>query len=309
MSVAQPVDQSPRWPIRLLRPSSLLGRLIREPGGVLGLAVVATSILVAIFAPLIAPEDPDQIDVMNRFSPPTRDHLLGTDYIGRDILSRLIYGDRIAISIAFPAVLIGFFVGILFGLIAGWRQGVMDKCIMGVSDIILVFPGLILAVALLTLLGPSVVNILIVLAIAQVPVYVRLMRAQVLTVRTQAYIKAERAIGLSEGRLVLRHVIPNALPALLVVIAMDIPAVIGSEAGLAFLGLGVQPPTPDWGVMLNDGFQYLRISAWPLIWPLVVLMVVTTGFVVFGETLRRLVDPRGETRAVRRRRKRTKTKW
>ena len=277
---------------RLFAHASLLRALARRPAGLLSLLVVACIFAVAIFAPLLAPHKPDAIDVVNMFGGPSPAHLLGTDALGRDNLSRLIFGGRTALGIAIPAVAAAFAVGLCLGLIAGYLGGWIDKLLTVLIDTGLAFPAVILALALLTVLGPSIGNVILLIAVAYAPYYARLTRAQTLAAKQNPYVKAERALGASTARLLAVHVLPNIIPPLLILIAMDIPGAIGVEAGLAFLGLGVQPPTPDWGVMLNDGFTNIATTAWPLVGPLVALFVVATAFTLLGETLRDIADPK-----------------
>lgn len=277
---------------RWLARASLLRELVRRPVGLLSLLVVAGIFAVAIFAPLLAPHNPDAIDVANMFGGPSRAHLLGTDDLGRDNLSRLIFGGRTALSIAIPAVAMAFAVGLCLGLVAGYLGGWIDKLLVVLFDTGLSLPAVILALVLLTLLGPSIGNVILLIAVGFAPYYARLARAQTLAAKQNPYVKAERALGASTARLLAVHVLPNIIPPLLIIIAMDVPSAIGVEAGLAFLGLGVQPPTPDWGIMLNDGFTNIATSAWPLVGPLVALFVVTTAFTLLGETVRDIVDPK-----------------
>jgi peptide/nickel transport system permease protein len=280
-----------RWR-RVVAPASLLRQLVRRPAGLLGLLVVACIFAVAIFAPLLAPYKPDAVDVVNMFQGPSPGHPLGTDALGRDNLSRLLYGTRTALGIAIPAVVVAFAVGLVVGLVAGYRGGWIDKLLTVLIDTFLAFPAVILGLALITLLGPSIGNIILLIAVAYAPYYARLARAQTLAAKQNPYVKAERALGASTARLLRVHVLPNIIAPLLILIAMDVPGAIGVEAGLAFLGLGVQPPTPDWGVMLNDGFTNIATTTWGLVGPLIALFVVTTAFTLLGETVRDIADPR-----------------
>jgi peptide/nickel transport system permease protein len=282
----------PRASPGLLSRTSIGGRLLRRPAAVVSLIIVLIFLAIAAFAPVIAPHDPDAIGVASRFAPPGDGHLLGTDYLGRDLLSRTIHGARIATLVAFPAVLAGFVVGLALGLVAGYVGGIVDQAMTIVFDAILAMPAVILGLALLTLLGPSLPNTIILIATAFLPWYGRLARAQTLAAKQNPYVKAERSLGASRARILALHILPNIVPPLLILMAMDIPAAIGVAAGLAFLGLGVQPPTADWGVMLSDAFGDVRVTAWPLAGPLAALIVVTAAFTVLGETLRDLTDPK-----------------
>jgi peptide/nickel transport system permease protein len=270
----------------------VLREVARRPAGAISLTIIGLVVILAVFAPLIAPRNPNSIDVIARLTGPSYSHLLGADYLGRDLLSRVIYGTRLALGIALPSVVAAFAIGLVLGLISGYFGGWVDKLLTVVFDAVLSFPGVILALALLTLLGQSVVNTIILIAIAFIPWYARLARAQTLAAKQNPYVKAERALGAGRTRILATHILPNAIPPLLILMAMDVPGAIGFEAGLAFLGLGVQPPTPDWGVMLQDGFNYVRISVWGVVGPLTMLLIVTAAFTLLGETLRDVTDPK-----------------
>lgn len=266
--------------------------VVRRPGGAVAAAVIVLLVVVAVFAPLLAPQNPDAISVTNTLLPPSARHLLGTDSLGRDNLSRVILGTRIALEVALPSVLGAFVVGAALGLIAGYLGGLPDKLLVIAFDSVISFPAVILGLALLSLLGPSIRSVIFVIGLSLVPYYGRLVRAQTLSERKNQYVKAERSLGASRVRVLRRHVLPNVLPPLLVIVAMDIPSAVIIEAGLAFLGLGVQPPTPDWGVILNDGFVDIGTSAWVIAGPIVALVVMTTAFTILGETMRDVLDPR-----------------
>ncbi len=267
-------------------------RVLARPAGSIGAVIVVLTLLVAVTAPLIAPYDPAAIAMAKRFAAPSFDHWLGTDHLGRDNLSRVIHGTRLALTIAFPAVLSAFAAGLLLGLLAGYVGGLIDRLLTIIADTFLSFPSVILGLALLTLVGQSVLNTTLVIALSLFPYYLRLARGLALSTKHQPYIKAARSLGAGRGRIMFLHLLPNMLPPLLVVVAMDIPSAIVIEAGLAFLGLGVPPPAPDWGVLLNEGFVNVAISAWPLVGPLMAIIFVTTGFTLLGETFRDIADPR-----------------
>jgi peptide/nickel transport system permease protein len=264
----------------------------RRPAGMFGIVVVALVILCVLFAPLISPYSPNAQDIPQRFAGPSGSHLLGTDDLGRDLFSRLIYGCRVAFSIALPAVGIALILGLVLGLIAGWFGRTIDSALIIATDALLAFPAVVLALAVIALYGPSTRNTIILVGLAFVPNYFRVTRALVLAARSDVYVDAERALGARASRILTVHVLPNVLPPLFILVAMDIPGAIAVAAGLSFLGLGVQPPTADWGVMLNEGFLNVYDSAWPLIAPCVALLLVTVGFTFLGETLRDVFDPR-----------------
>lgn len=277
---------------RFLDRLPVLGDILRRPLGMLGFIIVAGFLLVVIFAPLLAPYNYTDQDIPNRLAGPSAQYPLGTDYLGRDLLSRIIYGARIALGVAIPAVGIAVIGGILLGLLAGYMGGVVDDVVVVLLDSVNAFPAVILALAVLALLGPALVNEIIVIGIAWIPGYARVTRAQVLSVKQNIYVEAERSLGATPVRIVGKHILPNVIAPVLILAAMDLPVVITFEAGLSFLGLGVRPPTPSWGSILSDGFQYIRQSPWPITWAGLTLIITTLGFTLFGETLRDVLDPR-----------------
>lgn len=270
----------------------VLGDVLCRPLGLLGFLIVLAFLVVVIAGPLLAPYGYAQIDVSNKFSPPTSLHLLGTDHLGRDLLSRLIYGARIALTTAIPAVTIALTGGIALGLLAGYLGGYLDHIVVVLLDSIQAFPALVLALAVLALLGPAQTNVILVIGLTWIPGYARVTRAQVFSVKENLYVEAERSLGASGWRIVLGHILPNIVAPLLILAAMDLPVVITFEAGLSFLGLGVRPPTPSWGSVLSDGFNNIFQTPWPITWAGLTLMVTTLGFTLFGETLRDVLDPR-----------------
>jgi peptide/nickel transport system permease protein len=277
--------------------AQILRAVLGRPPALASAIVIAALILVAVLAAYLAPHDPTKIDLDSALTGPSSAHWLGTDSLGRDNLSRLIYGARVALQIAVPSIIGAFVIGAAIGLVVGYVGGVLDKVFLILFDAVISFPSVILGLALLTLLGPSKRSVVLVIAVAMIPYYGRLARAQTLSQVRNDYVRAERALGASRFRVLRSHVMPNALAPLLVIVAIDIPTAIAIEAGLAFLGLGVQPPTPDWGVMLNDGFTVIGTSVWPIAGPITALIVVTTSFTVLGETLRDELDPRSAGRA------------
>lgn len=271
---------------------TLFTELAHKPAGIFGMVIVASLILLALFPSVFAPYAPDHQAITDRLQGPSAEHWFGTDRTGRDVLSRLIYGVGIALVVALPSVLAALLIGLLLGVSAAWRGGLLDSLLVIVMDVLQAFPAVILALALLALLGPSLQNVIIVIAIALIPNYARVSRALVLSAKTNQWVEAERALGASTPRIVATHILPNILPQLFILVAMDIPSAIVIEAGLSFLGLGVQPPTPSWGVILADGFQNVLDSPWAVVFASIVLMVSTLGFTMLGETTRDIVDPR-----------------
>jgi peptide/nickel transport system permease protein len=270
----------------------ILGDVLRRPLGVLGFLIASCFFLMVIFAPLLAPYDYAQQDIPSMLQGPSSAHPLGTDHLGRDLWSRIVYGSRIALGVAVPAVSVALVGGLVLGLTAGYLGGVVDNATLVVLDSLQAFPAVIMALAILALLGSSLVNVIIVIGLAWIPGYARIARAQVLSAKQNQYIEVEHSLGASQKRILFLHIMPNILAPLLILAAMDLPVVITFEAGLSFLGLGVRPPTPSWGVILSDGFNVIRQSPWPITWAGLTLIITTLGFTLFGETLRDVLDPR-----------------
>jgi peptide/nickel transport system permease protein len=280
-----------RWQ-RTLDRVPVLGQVLEQPLGALGFVIVVAFLLLVLFGPLLAPYDYADQNLSRILEGPSKDYLLGTDHLGRDLLSRIMYGARIALITAVPAVMISVIGGVILGLLSGYLGGRVDDGIVIVLDSIQAFPGVILALAILALLGPSLVNEILVIGIAWIPAYARITRAQAMSAKNQMYVEAERSLGATNGRILASHVLPNILAPLLILAAMDLPVVITFEAGLSFLGLGVRPPTPSWGVILSDGFKFVRNSPWPILWAGLALAITTLGFTVFAEALRDVLDPK-----------------
>jgi peptide/nickel transport system permease protein len=279
---------SSRW----RRAVDFLRDVADRPAGKVGLAVVAGLIIVIVLAPLLAPYDPAQQDIPARFQGPSAEHLLGTDELGRDLLSRVIYGARIALGVAVPTVALASLLGLVMGVLAGYLGGFTDRGMVVIIDALASVPAIVLALAVIAVLGPSVTNLILVLAIAFAPGYARVVRAMALSTKRRPFVEAERALGAGRWRIVRQHIIPNLLAPMLVLMAMDLPSVIAAEAGLSFFGLGVPPPAPSWGVMLSTGFVYVRDSPWTLIAAALALAITTIGITLFGESLRDVVDPK-----------------
>jgi peptide/nickel transport system permease protein len=281
--------------VRRRNPAQALADVLRdlwaEPSGKVGLLIVGPLLLVVAFAPWISPYDPAAQSVANRLEGPSADFWLGTDHIGRDLLSRVMHGSRIALGVAVPAVVGAMLVGLLLGLLAGYLGGRFDAAMLVVTDSLQSFPAVFLALTILALLGPSLQNVVIVVALAFAPGYARVARASVLAVRDHPYVEAERALGAGTSRILFVHVLPNVMAPLFILMAIDLPVAVTIEAGLSFLGVGVPPPEPSWGVILADGFSRVRDAPWPVVWAGVALMVTTLGFTLLGETLRDRLDP------------------
>jgi peptide/nickel transport system permease protein len=270
----------------------VLGDVVRQPLGALGFLIVFIFIMTVIFAPLIAPYDYTRQDIPNRMEGPSVKYWLGTDNLGRDLFSRLVYGSRIAFGISLPSVGIALTVGMLLGLLAGYVGGWLDNLIVVIMDTLQAFPSIMLSLAILALLGPSLINVIIVIGLTWMPNYARVIRAQVLAARETCYVESERSLGASDWRILLSHILPNVIAPALILAAMDLPWVITFEAGLSFLGLGVRPPTPSWGSILSEGFDHIFETPWPILWSGLTLAITTLGFTLFGEALRDVLDPR-----------------
>ena len=270
----------------------IIGDILKQPLGAIGLVIVLIFVIFVIFAPLIAPYDYARQDIPNRMQGPSEKYWLGTDHIGRDIFSRLVYGSRIAFGTAIPSVAIALTTGTLLGLIAGYVGGLVDNIIVVIMDTLQAFPSIMLSLAILALLGPSLVNVIIVIGFTWMPNYARVIRAQTLSIREKAFVESERSLGATNQSILLSHILPNVIAPALLLAAMDLPWVITFEAGLSFMGMGVRPPTPSWGVILSEGFNHIFESQWPIIWSGVTLALTTLGFTLFGESLRDVLDPR-----------------
>lgn len=271
--------------------SELLAGLSRDRMALFGAATVALILLVALFAPLIAPYDPAQISIQHRLEAPGAHHWLGTDQLGRDTLSRLLVGTRVAMSVATLSIGGAMAAGIVLGLAAGYGPKPADLGLLLVLDTISTVPVIIFALALLTLTGPSLPAVIGVIGFFSVPGYARLVRAETLRLKSADFILAERVMGASLPRLLFLHMMPNVIGPLLVVVTMDVPSVIGLEAGLSFLGIGIQPPTPSWGTLLNDGFSFVRQAPFLVLVAGVPVILATLGFTFFGEFLREHWNP------------------
>ena len=276
----------------------LLGRLVRRRTALFGMIVVAVVVLAAVLAPVVSPFDPLAQDIGQRLKEPGwhdmqgRVHLLGTDHLGRDILSRIIHGSRIALLVGLAAVAISGILGMAIGLVAGYFRGKVDDVLMRLADVQLAFPFILLAIAVIGVLGPNLRNIIVVIGVSSWVVYARVVRGEVLSIREREFVQAAIALGSRDGRILVRHVLPNAFTPWLVVATLDMARVIVIESALSFLGLGVQPPTPTWGGMLADGRVYLSTAWWLATFPGLAILVTVLGINLFGDGLRDTLDPR-----------------
>ncbi|WP_457637814.1 ABC transporter permease [Oceanithermus sp.] len=270
-------------------------RLLRNPAAVAGMLIIGLLLLTAIFAPLLAPHDPTLQDLALRLKPPgTEGYLLGTDRLGRDILSRIIYGSRLSLFISVSSVLIGMVIGVPLGLISGYFGGRIDDVLMRLGDIQLSLPFILLVIAIIAALGPSLTNTILTLGVTSWVVYARVVRGSVLSLKEQDFVQAARALGASTRRILTRHLLPNAAGPLIVVATLELARIIVSEAALSFLGLsGVPPEVPSWGQMLADGREVLFFGGWWVAtFPGVAISLVVLGINLLGDALGEVLDPR-----------------
>jgi peptide/nickel transport system permease protein len=257
-----------------------------------GGAVVIVLIIVAIAAPYVAPYDPTDQDLANSMAGPSMSHLAGTDVHGRDIFSRIIHGTRISLRIGFLGMLLGCGVGVVLGLVSGYYGGWPDTLIMRLLDVQLAFPGLLVAICIIAIIGPGLENVIVAVGIFSVPLFARVTRGQVLTLKEQEFIVAARMMGAQDGRIMLTHLLPNAAAPILVLCTLRIATAILTAASLSFLGLGAQPPTPEWGAMLSDGRAYLAVAPHVATTPGVAILITVLSFNLLGDGLRDALDPR-----------------
>lgn len=272
---------------RLIRP------YIHNPLAVLGFAILAILVVTAVLAPVLAPYDPRAIDLRARFVPPSREHWFGSDAAGSDVLSRVIYGSRLVLMSGGVVLVISAIGGSLLGLVAGFRGGWVDEVIMRITDMFLAFPGLILAMAVVAAVQRrGILVVVIAIAIRWWAPYARMMRAQVLTLRELDYVEAARAAGVSRARILLRHILPNAMSPIIVQATLDLGYIILTAAALSFLGFGAQPGEPDWGRMVADGREHLRDAWWVVTFPGVAILLTVMAFNLVGDAARDIFDPR-----------------
>lgn len=267
-------------------------RLVKNKAAMVGLAIIIIMVLCAIFADVIAPYGYDDQDLSQKMQFPSSQHILGTDNFGRDILSRIIYGSRISLQVGLVSVAVSIVVGGIFGAVAAFYGGKTDNVIMRFMDILMAIPGMLLAIAIAAALGPGLGNMMIAIGVGSVPGYARVVRASVLTVRDEEFVEAARSIGASDFRIILRHIIPNALAPIIVQATLGVAGAILSCASLSFLGLGITPPTPEWGAMLSSARQYIRNYWYMATFPGIAIMLTVYALNVLGDGLRDALDPR-----------------
>jgi peptide/nickel transport system permease protein len=282
-----------RAPIQTFRQmSSAVGIVTRRPLGAVGLAIVVLFVFLGLFGPWLAPYDPNVINVRARLESPSWLHWLGTDQLGRDTLSRLLVGTRVAFLVAFISIAITAAIGVSAGLASGLGPRWLDRILVTIFDTVRSFPMLMFGIAVIALFGPSLWTIIAIIVISTFPIYARITRTQTMAIKSSEFILAERSIGVGSLRIAVMHIFPNIAGQILVLMSMDVPVVIMVESGLSFLGLGIRPPNASWGTILNDGYAFIRDTSWPVLAGGVPLILATIGFTFLGETLRDLLDPK-----------------
>jgi peptide/nickel transport system permease protein len=282
----------PQSPGRLV-----LRRLFRNKLAIAGIAIIGMVVLTAIFAPVLAKQTPDKNGIFKTYLretkiPPSLEHPMGTDDLGRDMLSLIIYGSRISIRIGFFSVGLAIIIGVILGALSGYFGGAVDNIIMRLMDIMLAFPSILLALVIVAVIGPGLLNAMIAVGIVSIPTYARITRASVISERTREYVQASRALGANSFRILAQHILPNALSPIIVAGSLGIATAILDAAGLGFLGLGAQPPTPEWGLLLSRNKSHIFTSPWMVVFPGISIMFLVLGFNLIGDGLRDALDPR-----------------
>ncbi|WP_404448804.1 ABC transporter permease [Sutcliffiella horikoshii] len=277
---------------RLEKWKDIIYKLFRNKAAVAGGVIILFYLAVAAFAPWLAPYDPYEINLDNRMQSPSIDHWMGTDDKGRDILSRIIYGSRLSMGVGFASVLFGAVFGIVLGLVAGYYGRWVDSIVMRIIDVMLAFPGILLALAIISALGPSLMNVTIAVGVFSVPLFARIVRGSTLEVKKLEYIDAIRSLGARDITIIFIHILPNILSPIIVQGSLRLATAILSAAGLSFLGLGAQPPSPEWGTMLSSGRDFLFSAPYMALFPGLAISILVLGFNIFGDGLRDALDPR-----------------
>jgi peptide/nickel transport system permease protein len=267
-------------------------RLLKNKGAVFGIIIISVFLFIAAFAPFIAPYEYDRPNIATILKSPSAEHIFGTDEFGRDIFSRIVYGARISLQVAFVAVVISLVIGTILGAVAGYYGGIADYIVTAITDIAWAFPTTLLAIAFIAALGTGLRNVVIAIALVSWSGYCRLVRGQFLSLREQEFVEAARLLGMSDLRIIFKHMLPNSLAPIIVMATLEFPKAIVVEASLSFLGLGAQPPQPSWGSILNSGKALIDQAPWISFFPGFMIMIVVLGFNLFGDALRDVLDPR-----------------
>ena len=267
-------------------------RLRKNKAAVVGGALIVFFIVTGLIGPFFTTLDPNTTQVLNKLKPPSAEHWFGTDNYGRDIFTRIIHGMSLTLKVGFFAVALGGAIGILLGIVSGYYGGPLDTFIMRVMDILLAFPGILLALAIVSVLGGSLTNVIIAVGVFSVPAFARIVRGSTLSVRKLEYIDAVKALGASDARIIFKHILPNVMSPIIVQVTLRIATAILTASGLAFLGLGAKPPTPEWGAMLSDGRAFMNTAPHLVLFPGVAIVLVVLAFNIFGDGLRDALDPK-----------------
>jgi peptide/nickel transport system permease protein len=277
---------------RLERWTAFYNQLKKNKMAMIGGYIIAFYLLVAIFGPFIAPYDPLGIDLMNKLQPPSLEHLMGTDDKGRDVLSRIMHGAQLSLTVGIVSVLIGAFFGIILGLVAGYYGKWVDTTISRIIDVLLAFPGLLLALAIVSALGPSLINVMIAVGVFSIPTFARIVRGSTMAAKNLEYVDAIRALGAKDMKIIFVHILPNILSPIIVQGTLRLATAILTAAGLSFLGMGAQPPSPEWGAMLSSGRNFLWTAPHIATFPGLAIAFIVMGLNLFGDGLRDALDPR-----------------
>ncbi len=296
LSQALPLETAPSGPGRTTRPQGQMAivwrQLRRNRAAMIGTILISCELFVALAAPWVAPYDPLDQNPRAALQAPSREHWFGTDDTGRDLMSRVIYGARISLRIGLISVAIGGGIGITLGILAGYRGGVIDMTIMRLMDLLLAFPGILLALAIIAILGPGLFNVMIAVGVSAIPSYTRVARGATIALRDREFVLGARAVGCRDARIALRYILPNVLPPLIVLATLGIAGAILTAAGLSFIGLGAVPPTPEWGSILTLGRKYINQAWWYTTFPGIAIAVTVLGINMVGDALRDALDPR-----------------
>jgi peptide/nickel transport system permease protein len=267
-------------------------RLSKNKAAVVGGFLILLFIVVSIVGPFLTTKDPTEVMVLNKLQPPSAEFWFGTDNFGRDIFTRIIHGMSLTLKVGFLSVAIGGSIGVIFGIVSGYYGGKIDTLIMRVMDVLLAFPGILLALAIVSVLGGSLQNVIIAVAVFSVPAFARIVRSSTLSVRQLEYIDAVKALGASDFRIIFKHILPNVVSPIIVQATLRIATAVLTASGLSFLGLGAQPPEPEWGAMLNDGRTYMKTAPHLMLFPGMMIAIVVLAFNIFGDGLRDALDPK-----------------
>ncbi|MER2029443.1 MAG: nickel transporter permease [Solibacillus sp.] len=295
MSTAQ-TEQNPST-VRKSNPraeafKTFMKRLLKNKAAVVGGLVILFIILVGIFGPFLVKTDPNAQNILNKLQPPSKEHWFGTDNFGRDIFSRIVNGTKLTLTVGFLSVFIGGIIGVVIGIVAGYYGGAVDTITMRLMDILLAFPGILLALAIVSVLGGSLINVIIAVGIFSIPAFARIVRGSTLQVKKLEYIDAVKALGASDIRIIFKHILPNIMSPIIVQATMRIATAILTASGLAFLGLGAQPPAAEWGAMLSDGRAFMHNAGHMVLIPGMMIVIVVLAFNIFGDGLRDALDPK-----------------